>query len=214
MPSRRAIWQVSEMEVVDWERGREDKGGRTCLEEAARERKEDFVSASEQAFYCEEGETSEGLYAIVPPGPMVEIKALEKQMAPKVGRETAFFATELFDQVASSASMLPFETWATSSSTHVFTLAHAAKKQVVGAALMKKRAVNEVGALVTELGQAKSKNQQLHAANKGLVDENKVLRRDLKDLNKEKEFLEVNYGQQALLQQGVHVINDHRKETI
>uniref|UniRef100_A0A803Q561 Uncharacterized protein n=1 Tax=Cannabis sativa TaxID=3483 RepID=A0A803Q561_CANSA len=83
-------------------------------------------------FVVKRVETSEGLFANTPLGPMVNIEALEKQMAPKVGREVAPFVAELLNQGSSSTFELPLETWETCSSIDAFTLSHAVKQQVVG----------------------------------------------------------------------------------
>ncbi|KAF4375896.1 hypothetical protein F8388_004986 [Cannabis sativa] len=53
-------------------------------------------------------ETSEGLFTTVPLGPMVDIEAVENQMAPQVRKEATPFAAKLLDQLASSALSCPW----------------------------------------------------------------------------------------------------------
>uniref|UniRef100_A0A803PJ97 Uncharacterized protein n=1 Tax=Cannabis sativa TaxID=3483 RepID=A0A803PJ97_CANSA len=60
------------------------------------------------------------------PLPTVDVDALEKHLAPKVGSEVTPFAVGFLDLVAGNASKMPLETWATCSKR--LSLAHAAKQ--------------------------------------------------------------------------------------
>uniref|UniRef100_A0A803PZJ0 Uncharacterized protein n=1 Tax=Cannabis sativa TaxID=3483 RepID=A0A803PZJ0_CANSA len=100
-------------------------------------------------------EVLEGLHASILIGPRVDVEALEKHLAPKVGTEAALFPAKLLDQVVGNVSKLPLETWAIYTNVDAFSLAHAAKQQAIGVALLAEKDTQEVDTLVVELEQAK-----------------------------------------------------------